>query len=68
MVWDIGPVSEYEAQSTMIHFIGIIIQQQYELRQQCHFIVIVGVLRQRKQADFSRRQNVLLVVRSQYRY
>jgi len=40
MVWNIGPVNEYEAQSAIIPFVGIIIRKEYELRQQCHFIFI----------------------------
>jgi hypothetical protein len=31
-VWNIGPVNEYEAQSAIIHFVGIIIQKEYELQ------------------------------------
>jgi hypothetical protein len=34
MVWTIGPVNEYEAQSAVIYFIVIIIRKEYELRQQ----------------------------------
>jgi hypothetical protein len=30
--------------------------------------LLVGVLQQRKKADFSRRQNMLLIIRIQYRY
>jgi hypothetical protein len=30
--------------------------------------LLVGVLRYRKKATFSRRENVLLIVQSQYRY
>jgi hypothetical protein len=37
MVWNIGPVNGYEAQSATIPFVDIIIRKQYELRQQCHF-------------------------------
>jgi hypothetical protein len=40
MVWKIGPVNEYEAQSAIIPIVGIIIRKEYELRQQCHFIFI----------------------------
>jgi hypothetical protein len=40
MVWNIVPVNEYEAQSATIPSVGIIIRQQYELRQQCHFVFI----------------------------
>jgi hypothetical protein len=40
MVWNIGPVSEYEAQSAIINFFGVIIRKEYELRQQCHFVFI----------------------------
>jgi hypothetical protein len=29
MVWNIGPVNEYEAQSPIIPFIGIIIRKGY---------------------------------------
>jgi hypothetical protein len=36
MVWNIGPVNEYEAQSAIIPFVVIIIRKEYELRQQCH--------------------------------
>jgi hypothetical protein len=34
MVWNIGPVNEYEAQSAIIPVVDIIIQREYELRQQ----------------------------------
>jgi hypothetical protein len=69
MVSNIAPVNEYEAQSAIIHLIGIIIRKEYELLQKnATSFLLVGVLRQRKQANFSRRQNVLLIVRSQYRY
>jgi hypothetical protein len=44
MVWNIGPVNEYEAQSAVIPFVGIIIRKEYELRKQCHLILLVGVL------------------------
>jgi hypothetical protein len=40
MVWTIGPVIEYEVQSAIVPFIGIITGNKYELRQQCHFICI----------------------------
>jgi hypothetical protein len=33
-------LSEYEAQNVLIPFVGIIIRKEYELRQQCHFILI----------------------------
>jgi hypothetical protein len=33
-----GPVNEYEAQSAIIPFVGTIMQKEYELQQQCHFI------------------------------
>jgi hypothetical protein len=68
MVPNIVPVNEHEAQSTIVPIVGIKIRKEYELRQQCHFTLLVGVLRQRKEANFSRRQNVLLIVPSQYRY
>jgi hypothetical protein len=29
MLWIIGPVIEYEAQSKIIHFVGIIIQEEH---------------------------------------
>jgi hypothetical protein len=45
MVWNIGPVNEYEAQSATIPFVCITTRKEYELRQQCHFILLVGVLR-----------------------
>jgi hypothetical protein len=32
MKWKIGPVNEYEAQSEIIPFVGIIIRKEYELR------------------------------------
>jgi hypothetical protein len=38
MVWNIGPVNEYEAQGAIIPFVGIIIRKEYELRQHCHFV------------------------------
>jgi hypothetical protein len=40
MVWNTGTINEYEAQSTIIPFVGIIILKEYELRQQCHFAFI----------------------------
>jgi hypothetical protein len=40
IVWNADPVNEYEAQSTIIPFVGIMIQKEYKLRQQCHFIFI----------------------------
>jgi hypothetical protein len=40
MVWNIGPVNEFESQNAIIPFVGIIIQKEYELRQQFHFIFI----------------------------
>jgi hypothetical protein len=40
IVWNIGPVNEYEVQSAIIPFVGIIIRKEYKLRQQCHFIFI----------------------------
>jgi hypothetical protein len=48
MVWNIGPVNEYEAQNAIIPFVGTIIRNEYKMRAQCHFILLVGVLRQRK--------------------
>jgi hypothetical protein len=38
MVWNIGPVNKYEAQSAIIPFVGIKVRKEYELRQQRHFI------------------------------
>jgi hypothetical protein len=32
-VWNIGPVNEYEAQSVVIPFVGIIIRKGYEMRK-----------------------------------
>jgi hypothetical protein len=40
MVWDIGPVNEYGAQSAIISFVGVVIPKEYELRRQSHFIFI----------------------------
>jgi hypothetical protein len=60
MVWNIGPVNEHEAQSAIISLFDVIIRKEYKLRQQCHLIFLVGVLQQRKEADFNRRQSVLL--------
>jgi hypothetical protein len=40
MVWNIGPINEYEAQSAIIPFVVIIIRKEYELRQQYDFIFI----------------------------
>jgi hypothetical protein len=40
MVWNIGPVNEYEAQSAIISSVSIIIRKEYEIRQQCHFVFI----------------------------
>jgi hypothetical protein len=72
----VGPVNEYEDQSAIIPFVGIMIQKDYELRQ-CHFVFISRRVatkkersKDRKKSNFSTRQNVLLVlvlVRSQYR-
>jgi hypothetical protein len=42
--WNIGPVNKYETQGAIIPFVGIIIRKEYELRQQCNFILLVGVL------------------------
>jgi hypothetical protein len=52
MVWNTGPENEQEGQSAIISFVNIIIRKEYVLRQQYHF----------KKANFSRRQNVLLIV------
>jgi hypothetical protein len=68
MVRNTGAVNEYEARSAIIPFVGKIIRKEYELRQQCHFILLIGVLRHWKKSDFSWAQYVLLIVRSQYRY
>jgi hypothetical protein len=40
MIWSVGPVSEYETQSAMIPFVGIIVRKEYELLQQCFFVFI----------------------------
>jgi hypothetical protein len=48
MLWNIGPVNEHEAQSAIIYIVGIIIRKECELRQQCHLILLVSMLRQRK--------------------
>jgi hypothetical protein len=40
IVWTIGPVNEYEAQTAIIPFVGVITRKQYVLRQQCHFVFI----------------------------
>jgi hypothetical protein len=40
MVWNVGPVNEYQAQSAIILFVGIIIRKEYELLQQCHLTFI----------------------------
>jgi hypothetical protein len=41
MVWNNGPVNEYEAQSEIIHFVSLIImRKEHELRQQGHLIFI----------------------------
>jgi hypothetical protein len=45
MVWNIGPVNEYEAQSAINPFVGIILKE-YEL-QQCH-LYFISMLRQKK--------------------
>jgi hypothetical protein len=39
MVWNTGTVNEYDAQSAIIPFIGII-RKEYELQQQFHSIFI----------------------------
>jgi hypothetical protein len=31
LVWNIGPVNEYEAQSAVITFVGVINEKKYEL-------------------------------------
>jgi hypothetical protein len=49
MVWNIGPVNEYEAQSVIISFVGIIIQKEYELRQ-CHLSSISRRVATKKQS------------------
>jgi hypothetical protein len=67
MVWNISPVNGYEAQSAIIPFVGIIIRNEYELRQQRHLIFIIRRVVTKK-ANFNRRQNVLVIVRSQYQY
>jgi hypothetical protein len=33
MVWNIGPVNEYEALSAIIPFVGILIWKEYNLQQ-----------------------------------
>jgi hypothetical protein len=40
MVRVIDPVKDYEVQNARITFIGIIIREEFKLRQQCHFIFI----------------------------
>jgi hypothetical protein len=40
MLWNIGPVGEYEAQSAIIPVICIIIRKFYELLRQWHFVFI----------------------------
>jgi hypothetical protein len=45
MVWTVGTVSEYYPQSAIISFVSIIIRKEYKPRQQCHFILLVDVLR-----------------------
>jgi hypothetical protein len=50
---NIGSINEYEAQGAIIPFVGVIIRKGYELRQQYDIFLLVGVFRQRKQADFS---------------
>jgi hypothetical protein len=37
-LWNVGSVNEYEALSAIIPFVGVIIQREYELRQQVHLI------------------------------
>jgi hypothetical protein len=53
MVWNIGLVNEYDAQSATIPFVGIIIRKEYELQQQCHFIVINRRVVTQKIADIA---------------
>jgi hypothetical protein len=67
MLWNIGPVNEYGGQSAIIHFVDIIRRTEYELRQQCDIVFISRRVATMK-ANFSRRQYVLLIVGSQYRY
>jgi hypothetical protein len=40
MVWNVGPVNEYETQSVIIPFVGIIIRKECEMLQKCHFTSI----------------------------
>jgi hypothetical protein len=40
MVWNIGPINEYEAQSAIIPLLGIIIRKENKLQQQCCLIFI----------------------------
>jgi hypothetical protein len=40
MVFNIGPANEYEAKRAIIPFVSIITRKQYELRQQCHILLI----------------------------
>jgi hypothetical protein len=49
MVWSIGPVNEFEAQSAFIPFVGIIMTKEQELRQEFHFIFISRRLATKKE-------------------
>jgi hypothetical protein len=68
MEWNIVLLNEYEAQRAIIPFVAKIIRKEYALRQKCHFIFISRRVATPRKANFSRRQNVPLIVRSQYRY
>jgi hypothetical protein len=48
MVWNIGPVNEYEAQSAIIPFVGTIIRKNIRCEHNVISFLLVGVLRQRK--------------------
>jgi hypothetical protein len=56
MVWNIGHVNEYEAQSAIIIFFCIIIRKMSGLCDHNAFsFLLLGVLQYRKKANFSRR-------------
>jgi hypothetical protein len=52
--WNIGPVNKYEAQSAIIPFVGIIIRKNISYDNSATSFLLVGLLRHRKKADFSR--------------
>jgi hypothetical protein len=48
MVWTIGPVIEYEAQSAVITLVGIIMREEMSCDNNAISFLLVVVLRQKK--------------------